>query len=177
MDGVDIISLTDLDPIPDYDEVGDSYEEIATNKAKYYAEKSRLMTIADDSGLFISAFPDQFGIMSRRQFGPIGNDDIEWLRLFLELMENEEDQSGAIQTTLCFYNPADSTTHIISDQLTGDIEAFPQAPIPKGGPFDTVFIPTGADDVLANLPEKWLNTNDPRTRAAQKMSTYLQTFL
>lgn len=171
--GIQFCSLADFPPIPDYDEIGNSYKEIAIAKAKYYAEKTQTITISDDSGLFVSAFPDKFGIKSRREFGEAGMDDMEWLRLFIDLMEDEEDQTAKIQTTLCLYNPNDKNTHITYAELPGEIEAFPQAPIPKGGPFDTIFTPDDAEDVLANLPEKWLNKYDQRTLAAQEMAQYI----
>ena len=169
-------TLKDFPEIPDCEEHGNTYEEIALQKCKYFAKASGLPTIADDSGVFISAFPDQFGINSHSQFGEEAfKSDMVWLREFIDLMEDVEDRKAALQSVVCYYDPETDTKHYAHGELAGEVEEFPQAPIQKGGPIQTVFTPTGADDVLVNMPEKWHLEHNHRHKAIAHMRDFLET--
>lgn len=61
-----IVSLADLKIQEKTKETGKTYEENAVKKARFYARKSGLPTIADDGGIEIRALGGEPGIKSRR---------------------------------------------------------------------------------------------------------------
>jgi len=60
------VSLTDLDIKNSVKETGKTFEENAVKKARYYAKKSGLPTLADDGGFEIDALGGEPGIQSHR---------------------------------------------------------------------------------------------------------------
>lgn len=63
---VEVLSLSDIAPIEEHEETGDTFEAIARDKALYYARASGLPTVAEDSGLEIDALDGLPGITSAR---------------------------------------------------------------------------------------------------------------
>lgn len=67
------INCVSLDAFPDIEEpeeTGDTFEENALIKARYYAAHTKLPALADDSGLVIPRINNQPGIYSARWAGP-----------------------------------------------------------------------------------------------------------
>lgn len=65
---LEIVSAKDLNiPIPE--EKGNTFEEEAINKAKYYFEKSGIPTLVDDGGMEIEALGGEPGVRSHRWLG------------------------------------------------------------------------------------------------------------
>lgn len=65
----ELLSLSDLHIDHDVEEIGNSYEENATLKAKAYAQLSGILTLADDSGIEIDALNGEPGIYASRYAG------------------------------------------------------------------------------------------------------------
>jgi XTP/dITP diphosphohydrolase len=77
------------------DETGHTFVENATLKARYYAQRSGLLTIADDSGLAVDALRGRPGLYSSRFGGP-GASDVDRNALLLRLLRGRSlDQRGA----------------------------------------------------------------------------------
>jgi XTP/dITP diphosphohydrolase len=70
-------------------ETGSTFEENALLKARYYHRHSGLITIADDSGLEVSALGGEPGIRSARYAGPNATDS-QRTELLLEEMKRRE---------------------------------------------------------------------------------------
>ncbi len=56
-------------------ELGDSFEQNARHKAEYFARRSGLPTVADDSGLEVLSLGGEPGVRSKRWAGAEGPDD------------------------------------------------------------------------------------------------------
>src|ERR1700745_64627 len=69
----DVLGLADLgiDETPEEDalEVFDTFEENALAKARYFAAKTGVLTLADDSGICVDALGGAPGVRSRRFAG------------------------------------------------------------------------------------------------------------
>lgn len=65
----ELSTLADLPPIPEPEETGATFADNAALKARYYAGKSGLMTVAEDSGLVIDAIGGAPGVHSARYPG------------------------------------------------------------------------------------------------------------
>jgi XTP/dITP diphosphohydrolase len=69
-------------------EHGDTFEANALEKARFYFEKTRIATLADDSGIIVEALVNELGIHTRRWgAGPSASDE-EWITYFLERMRS-----------------------------------------------------------------------------------------
>ncbi|HXF06553.1 MAG TPA: RdgB/HAM1 family non-canonical purine NTP pyrophosphatase [Blastocatellia bacterium] len=64
-----IIGLEAFPPYPEVSESGRTFEENALIKARYYHDRTGLLTVADDSGLMVDALGGEPGIHSAR-YGP-----------------------------------------------------------------------------------------------------------
>ena len=67
---VELITLRDIDPIEEPEETGATFEDNARLKARYYADRSGLTTVAEDSGLVIDGLDGEPGVRSARFLGP-----------------------------------------------------------------------------------------------------------
>ena len=63
---VGLIGLDALPPLAEPDETGHTFQENARLKARYYAEASGMLTVAEDSGLVIEALDGEPGVRSAR---------------------------------------------------------------------------------------------------------------
>jgi XTP/dITP diphosphohydrolase len=93
----------DGEPVED----GDSFADNALIKARYYAERSGLPTLADDSGLEVDALGGRPGVYTRRYAGPDATDAQNNARLLEELDGVPAEQRGArYHCVLAFLDPA-----------------------------------------------------------------------
>jgi len=67
---VKLIGLSDLPSVDEPEETGATFEENARLKARYYAERTGLWTVAEDSGLVIDALGGEPGVRSARFLRP-----------------------------------------------------------------------------------------------------------
>jgi XTP/dITP diphosphohydrolase len=67
---VELVTLRDLAPIDEPDETGLTFAENARLKAFYYAARSGVITVAEDSGLSIDALNGEPGVYSARFLRP-----------------------------------------------------------------------------------------------------------
>lgn len=67
--GLQVLSLSDLPPIPEPEETGRTFAENARLKARAYQAASGLPTVAEDSGLVIDAIGGRPGVESARYPG------------------------------------------------------------------------------------------------------------
>ena len=66
---LEIVTLADVDPIPEPEETGATFWENARIKALAYARGSGLFTVAEDSGVVIDAMDGEPGVLSARFLG------------------------------------------------------------------------------------------------------------
>lgn len=85
---IELVSLTDMGIKERVEETGKTFEENAILKAKFYAEKSGLPTLADDGGFEIDALNGAPGVKSHRWIhGEKDNEDEELIEYTLQRME------------------------------------------------------------------------------------------
>jgi len=73
-DGVELLSPDDLGIPGEPEETGETFETNARIKARFYALRSGLPTLADDSGLEVDALDGGPGVRTRRYSGPDATD-------------------------------------------------------------------------------------------------------
>jgi len=87
-------------------EDADSFMGNAEIKVRYYAERSGLPTLADDSGLEVDALGGRPGVQSRRYAGPVATDSENDAKLLAELEGvPAERRTARYQCVLAFLDP------------------------------------------------------------------------
>jgi XTP/dITP diphosphohydrolase len=94
-DGVELLSPGDLGIPDEPEETGETFETNARIKARYYAARSGLPTLADDSGLEVDALGGGPGVRTRRYSGPDATDASNNALLLRELAGLPAERRGA----------------------------------------------------------------------------------
>src|SRR5262245_13631409 len=87
---VDLLTLRDLPPLAEPEETGSTFADNARLKARYYAEASHLVTVAEDSGLVIDALDGEPGVRSARFLRPDASYPERFDAIFRRLSERPE---------------------------------------------------------------------------------------
>ncbi|MDH5533681.1 MAG: RdgB/HAM1 family non-canonical purine NTP pyrophosphatase [Candidatus Pacebacteria bacterium] len=162
------VGLSDLD----VDETGSTAKENAYLKAVAFAEKTGILTVADDSGLEIDALDGAPGIHSKRFH--IGEDTDRNQRIF-ELMdgiEGPEKRKALFRSVLCLYDPKTKQTDYFEGLFYGYISREEKGT--DGFGFDPIFIPVGETRSIAELGIDYKNEHSHRALAIKKLMTFLE---
>ena len=101
------------------EETGTTFVENATIKALYYAGRSGLLSVADDSGISVDALGGEPGLQSSR-FGGEGATDADRNRLLLEKLRGvPREQRGAHFTSAVVVARGDSVLFQAQEQVHG----------------------------------------------------------
>jgi len=169
---IEFLSLKDFEPAEEPEEDGLSFQENALIKAKYYAQKHNIVCLGEDSGLILEAFPEKFGLKTRREIQ--ARDDVHWLEQFLEMLEGRDDRGATFYSSIAWYDPATEKSFVVEGQTEGEITEFPQAPLEKGIPVSAVFIPQGLDRVYSAMTKQEKNSLSHRGKAVKQMAEFLK---
>jgi XTP/dITP diphosphohydrolase len=167
--GLEVLSPADAGPLPVVEETESTLEGNARKKALAWATASSLVTLADDSGLFVDALGGRPGVYSAR-YAP-GNDAARVRRLLEEMKDvPEAARTGAFQCALCLAAPTGQSV-IETGRCEGVITLEPRGT--GGFGYDPVlFVPTlGRTLAEASLEEK--SRISHRARAFFRMRPWL----
>ncbi len=171
-DTLEFITLEELDLHRlDVEENGRSYQENALIKAKAYFEAAGIPTIAEDSGIEISALQDELGIHTRRWgAGPTANDQ-EWLDFFMNRMGQEKDREARFVSHAVYI---DQDGHFSCEgECRGTITHEVEGPIPHGIPLSAVFKPLNEDLVYSAMDDEHKNKLSHRGWAINKLHNWM----
>ena len=149
LSGFEFLDLNDFPNVEEPEEDGADFEANALIKAQYYAAHSGMMTLAEDSGFILKAFPEKFGLRTRREFE--AKDDMDWLTQFMDMMDGIDERTATFYSAMAIVDPATGFEKTVIGKVEGEITDFPQAPIEKGIPVSAVFIPAGEDQVFSAM--------------------------
>ena len=160
-----IKSLNSLDYKIDIEENGKTFLENAILKAKIVYNKTKIPTIADDSGLEIDALNGFPGIKTHRFLkGSDSNRNQE----ILKLMEKETNRTCYFTCCIAYFDGINLKT--FEYKLKGSI-AYKEK-INQGFGFDSIFLYNGKYLSDMNINEK--NKINPRAFALEKLNSFLQ---
>ena len=154
------------------DESGNSLEENARLKATIFANKSQLLTLADDSGLEVEALGGQPGVLSARYAGKNASDSerIDYLLSRLEGVAWEKRQAR-FRCVIAIATP-DGQVELCSGDCQGIITLKPRGE--QGFGYDPVFYLPELGKTMAELPLEVKNQLSHRGRAARKAQRVLE---
>ncbi len=154
----------------DVSETGSTFAQNAELKAVAFAKNYNCLTIADDSGLEVTALGGEPGVASRRWFP--GSDE-QRVAALLEKMQHQTERSARFVTVLCLYNPNDTTSVFFEGYVTGTLAQKPAGSTGFG--YDPIFVPTGFTKSFAELGTDQKNAISHRAQAFHKLCAYIQT--
>jgi XTP/dITP diphosphohydrolase len=167
----ELVSLADVGIDDDANETGATFEENATIKARHYAGKSGLPTLADDSGIEVDALGGRPGVKTRRYAGPNASDADNNRKLLGELADfyGPDERTGRYQCVLVFVE--DGT---VAEKTEGTFEGrIGFEPRGKGGfGYDPIFEPgfeRPGGRTVGQLSAAEKNTVSHRAKAANAM--------
>ena len=163
-----IISLSELGITEDFEETGETYEENAMGKAKFYYNLAKIPTIADDSGLSVDALGGEPGVHSRTWPGYTATDE-ELLEMILDKMKDvpKDKRTACFVTVIAFYNGAEEM--IAKGEEFGSISDKSESKMDEGLPYSAVFFPKGHNKVFSQLSIEEKNAISHRGRALEKI--------
>ncbi len=154
------------------EETGATFEENALLKAKYYLERSGLLTLADDSGLEVDALNGGPGVHSARYGGP-GISDSDRVRKLMKALEGVpwERRTARFHCVVALAWP-DAAWETFHGTREGYIALEPKGA--NGFGYDPVFFLPELGMTMAELPPEVKNRLSHRAEAARKAMLRLQ---
>jgi len=153
-------------------EVGGSLEENARLKATVIADKSQLLTLADDSGLEVDALGGEPGPLSARYAGE-GASDRDRVNYLLSRLEGVpwEKRTARFRCVIAIATP-NGKAEICSGECQGFITFEPRGE--HGFGYDPIFYLPELDKTMAELPLSLKNQVSHRGQAARKAHQLLK---
>ena len=148
------------------DETGATFEENASLKATALARRSRLLALADDSGLEVEALGGEPGPLSARYAGEGASDKerVEYLLAKLKRVPWEK-RTARFCCVLAIAEP-DGEVALCSGECHGFITFEPRGE--EGFGYDPIFYFPGLDQTMAELPLDIKNKVSHRGEAARE---------
>lgn len=167
-----VAGARDFSGVMEFEEDGATFKENAAKKAKFYAEKTGLMTLAEDSGILVEALKGGLGVKTRRWGAGEKASDEEWVEFFLGRMEGIVDRRAKFVCCACLVDKGGET--FFEGETLGNITEKLMAPILKGLPLSSCFLPNGCDKVYAALSHEEKNRISHRGKAMNQVREFLQ---
>jgi len=156
----------------DVEENHPSYEENARMKATAYAGASRLITLADDSGVEVDALDGEPGIRSARAAGEEANDEDRIGHLLSRLKHVPwEKRTAHFKCVIAIATP-EGRVELCHGECQGLIAFEPSGD--NGFGYDPVFYLPELEKTMAELPLDMKNQISHRGKAARKAYQILE---
>jgi XTP/dITP diphosphohydrolase len=167
-----LVLPAELDITTTVSEVGDSLEENARLKATVLAAESRLLALADDSGLEVDALGGEPGPLSARYAGEGASDRdrIDYLLARLKGVPWER-RRARFRCIIAIATP-DGEVELCSGECPGFITFEPRGE--QGFGYDPVFYLPQLDKTMAELPLEIKNQVSHRGKAARQAYQWLR---
>ncbi len=158
--------------IPSIPETGKTFEENALIKANQVAEKTDLLTLADDSGLEVDLLNGEPGIYSARYAGPDATDDENNQKLIKELERYKGEKITArFRSVIAIVEPAENKERIFHGSWEGTIRLDQRGK--NGFGYDPLFFIDDLGVTAAELSDSKKNKLSHRANAIRAAIDYL----
>ncbi len=174
---ISILTLDDVSVEGEAVEDGATLEENSLKKALFAQEKvaGNTWTMADDTGLFISALDGAPGVRAARWAGETATTD-EITAHTLRSLEGVSDRSAVFETVVALVSP-EGKPYFFSGKVPGRLLEVPRTrPQPKM-PYSPIFVPEGTDLVWAEMSVEYENSISHRGKAFRKARNFLEDIL
>ena len=165
--GYEVISLKELNIELDVKETGTTFQENSMIKAMYIYEKTHLPTIADDSGLEISALHNFPGIFSARFLYDM--DYTTKNNYILHMLEDVDNRKARFVCALSYVD--DNVSKVFTGYIYGRIADHIIGE--NGFGYDPIFYVEKYQTTTGNMPTELKNKISHRYKALKKLGAYL----
>ena len=170
--GFEVISAKDLD-IPTPEEVGETFEKQAIDKAKYYFEQSGIPALVDDGGFEIEALNGEPGIKSHRWLGHEMNDE-EFISEVIKRMKDIVPEKRGCKFTVVLALATPVGVFTAESCREGIVAESPSDKITKGYPYDSVMYLSKYGKFVSELPDSDYEIVNIRRHAFEKLHDILK---
>lgn len=162
LSGLTLVSLNEVAPFDEAPETGATFEDNALTKARDAFAATGLATVADDSGLEVTALNGMPGVLSARWAGTHGDDAGNTALLLAQLRDVPDERRSAAFVSACAL-VSGSGEVVVRGEWPG---AIARAPRGDGGfGYDPVFVPAGSERSAAQLSPAEKDAASHRGRA------------
>ncbi len=164
--GIHVLSLGDFPDCADVKETGKTFEANARKKARHYALHTKLLTLADDSGLSVRVLNGRPGVYSARFAGPgctYRDNNRKLLRLLRKLPAVK--RKAKFVCVIALYRGR-KCVGVVRGECPGKIGFEEKGR--HGFGYDPVFIPRGFSKTYAQLSPAVKNRTSHRGRALRR---------
>ena len=155
------------------EETGKTFSENSLLKAKFFYEKSNLVTLSDDSGLEIECLNNEPGIFSSRwadEFGGFDNAMTEILKKVKKI--NKSTKARFISSLTIYWENKKSITEV--GKIEGNISEKKGL---NGFGYDPIFIPNGYTETFAEMDYEKKLLIDHRYIAYKKLEKKINSYI
>lgn len=165
LSGLALYSLDDVAPFDEAPETGATFEDNALAKARDAYDATGLASVADDSGLAVTALNGMPGVLSARWSGTHGDDAANLALLVAQLHDTPDERRGAAFVSACalVWGPGPDWEKVARGEWPGAIADEPRGD--GGFGYDPVFIPENSDRTAAQLTPAEKDAASHRGRA------------
>jgi len=155
-------------------ESGKTFEANAIIKARYCAERSKLISLSDDSGLEVLALKGRPGIYSARWAGKSKNFDTAIKKVFLELKKKKKLNKSNKARFYCSLAIAwpDGKCKTFSGTVNGKISLISKGK--KGFGYDPIFIAQGYKKTFGEISPDLKDNISHRYKAFSKIKRFFR---
>ena len=165
-------SLEEFKSVGEAEENFVTFAENAIAKAQFYAAATGLCSLADDSGLEVTALNGSPGVFSARYAGVNASDADRRALLLSELAKTGDTNRRARFVAVVAISKPDGEILNISEGICeGTINFSPRGT--GGFGYDPLFVPDGYDQTFAELPDTIKNLISHRARALMGTREFL----
>ena len=164
------VSLNECGITDDVEETGATFEENALLKARYYAQRSGLATLADDSGLVVHALGGEPGIYSSRYAGPDATDEqkVSYILKKMAHIPMGPDRNARFECAVALVLP-DGTQKEYKADVEGIMLEQPRGTLKKGFPYCVLFFLPAYEKTMAQLQDEQIPYAAHRMRVLKKV--------
>jgi len=172
---LELVSLDDEGIGEEAEETGETFEENAAQKSRFYSSRSPLVTVAEDSGLEVDALDGRPGVRSARYGGP-GLDDAGRLQLVLRELQGVAEARRTARFVSCVSLSRDG--HLLGT-WRGIVEGvLLDEPRGEGGfGYDPIFFVPGLGRTTAEISTAEKNEISHRGKAFRRLAADLPVLL
>ncbi|MCC6933217.1 MAG: XTP/dITP diphosphatase [Deltaproteobacteria bacterium] len=171
---VRLLTLKEVGLILDVEENGDSYEKNAIIKATAAARLSRLVSIADDSGLEVDALGGAPGIYSARYAGTSATDKDRRMKMIEEIKSHQAPYPARFRCSIAIVTP-DQTIKTFTGTCEGQIILEERGE--HGFGYDPIFFLPEHSCTMAELSPEIKNQISHRARAISLAFDYIKSLI
>ncbi len=168
-------SANEFDAIPEPEETGETFADNAILKARYYAEKTGLIALADDSGLAVDALNGAPGVFSARYAGADATNAERIDKLLKEVSDTPiEKRLARFVCAIAITTQTGKILNLTEATCEGNIAFQPSGT--NGFGYDPIFVPNGFSQSFGELSDEIKHKISHRGRAIEKIIEFLHDF-